>query len=68
MIATVVGDQPAGRTRLRPDHVFDHRPVGAIHSGKWTWQDEPLLLAIDTGGHLLCLVAMGAILGAWRRK
>lgn len=35
------------------------------HSGKWTWQDKPLLLAIDTGGHLISLVASGFILGAW---
>jgi len=35
------------------------------HSGKWTWQDKPLLLAIDTGGHLLSLLASGLILGAW---
>jgi hypothetical protein len=36
------------------------------HSGKWTWQDKPLLLAIDTGGHLVSLLASGLILGAWR--
>lgn len=35
------------------------------HSGKWTWQDKPLLLAIDTGGHLLSMVASGLIIGAW---
>jgi len=35
------------------------------HSGKWTWQDKPMLLAIDTGGHLLSLLASGLILGSW---
>jgi hypothetical protein len=38
------------------------------HSGKWTWQDKPLLLAIDTGGHLLSLVASGLIIGAFARR
>jgi hypothetical protein len=38
------------------------------HSGKWTWQDRPLLLAIDTGAHLLSLVASGVIIGAWTAK
>ena len=38
------------------------------HSGKWTWQDKPLLLAIDTGGHLISLVASGLIIGGWRAK
>jgi hypothetical protein len=33
------------------------------HSGKWTWQDKPLLLAIDMGGHLLSLIASGSIIG-----
>ena len=35
------------------------------HSGKWTWQEKPLLLAIDMGGHLLSLLASGIIIGAW---
>ncbi len=38
------------------------------HSGKWTWQDKPLLLAIDTGGHLISLIASGLIIGVWRHK
>ena len=38
------------------------------HSGKWTWQDKPLLLVIDTGGHLISLVASGLIIGAWTMK
>ena len=37
------------------------------HSGKWTWQDKPLLLVIDTGAHLLSLVAAGLIIGHWSR-
>lgn len=36
------------------------------HSGKWTWLDQPLLLAIDAGGHLVCLLASCVILSAWR--
>ena len=42
--------------------------VVPAHSGKWTWQDKPLLLAIDTGEHLISLVASGLIIGAWPRK
>ncbi len=38
------------------------------HSGKWTWQDKPLLLALDTGGHLLSLVASGLIIGGWPNR
>lgn len=38
------------------------------HSGKWTWQDKPILLLIDTGGHALSLVASGLIIGAWTRR
>lgn len=34
-----------------------------VHSGKWTWQDKPLLLAIDSGGHFISLVASGIIFG-----
>ena len=37
------------------------------HAGKWVWQDKPLLFAIDAGGHVLCLLAAGAILG-WRSR
>lgn len=36
------------------------------HSGKWTWLDKPLLLAIDIGGHLVSLLASCMILSAWR--
>ncbi len=38
------------------------------HSGKWTWQDQPLLLAIDMGAHALSLVASGLIVGAWAAR
>ena len=38
------------------------------HSGKWTWQDKPLLLAIDTGAHLLSLMVSGLIIGVWSAR
>ncbi len=42
--------------------------VFPAHSGKWTWEDKPLLLAIDAGAHLISLVASGMIVGAWSRR
>ncbi len=38
------------------------------HSGKWTWQEKPMLLGIDTGGHLISLVASGLIIGCGSEK